>query len=345
MKKRLFFWIKIAVLLAVGIFVTVKLRQAWLNVQGKKIAIEWRWGWIAAAGFAASMLTSSLVWRWLAQKMGTSHEGARRDGLPTVPLLGAYTFSQLGKYIPGKLGLLVMRIERCNRFGMKASICTMSTLLENALYLLSGGLAGMLAIGRILDELRAEGWINAFQQQWQWPLTGAAMAVLAAGCHPRVFYGAINWALRRAKRPEIPRRQQLGMLTLAMAILGFMPCWLFGGVALWASTRCVQAVDPRDCVWFAGAFALSVIIGMATLMPGGIGFRELVLGAAVTLQMPPAMPRDQALLVGGAAAVLQRLFQVVAEIGLGAAGAVVSGRSGRMPEEPNQANLAQESRR
>jgi len=45
--------------------------------------------------------------------------------------------------------LLLMRIERTGRLGMPARVCTLSTLLETALYMISGAIVGMLGIVRI----------------------------------------------------------------------------------------------------------------------------------------------------------------------------------------------------
>ena len=316
MKKPWLSLLKLLILFAVIWIVGTKLRSAWLNVQQKQLAIDWRWSPIAILSLSANMLTSSLVWRWLAWRKG--------DRSPTLPLLGAYFFSQTGKYIPGKIGLLLMRVERAARFGMSPGICTMSTLLENILYLISGGLFGMLAIGKILDELRARDLITASQQRWQWPLIAALMLIMMFACHPAIFYGIINRGLRFAKKSPIPPEQRLPLAPILISIFAFIPCWLFGGIAIWASTRCVQNIAFTDSAWLAPAFALSVIIGMASLMPGGLGARELVVGSAVTLQLTPAIGHDPAFIAGTAAALLLRLFQVISEITMGAIGILLT---------------------
>jgi len=64
-----------------------------------------------------------------------------------------------------------------------------------------------------------------------------------------------------------------------------VPCRLFGGTALWAAARCVHEVEVGAIVWFAGAYALSVVLGMASFLPGGLVVRDGILGAAVTMQL------------------------------------------------------------
>jgi uncharacterized membrane protein YbhN (UPF0104 family) len=277
------------------------------------------------------MLTSALVWRAMAARMG---ERGGNPHLPTLPLLGAYTFSQMGKYVPGKVALVLMRIERASRFGMSAGVCTLATLLENALYVVSGGLCGMLAIFRVLAELRAQHTITEAQQHLAWPLVIVALIAILAVCHPAILYGVINGVLKGMKKEPIPPERRATLLTLITTVLGFFPCWLLGGLALWASTRCVAPVDFSAALWFAGAYALSVVIGMISFLPGGLGIREGVLGIAVTIQLAPILGHDDAIKLATAAAGLQRLFQIIAELLMGAFGAAITAR------RPTAAQLA-----
>jgi hypothetical protein len=128
------------------------------------------------------------------------------------------------------------------------------------------------------------------------------------------------------KRPEVPSTERLGVGTLALAVVGFMPCWLFGGLALWAATRAVQAVPLSDCWWFGGAFALSVIIGMASFLPGGALIREAVIWAVVTLELSQHMPHDEAKRIATVVAILLRVFQLAAELTLGTLGGILTAK-------------------
>jgi len=317
MSKRLLFWLKVLLLLGIACMVGKALYQAWGDDALSKVAIDWRWGGIALAGFTGSMLTSACVWRWLAHKMG--------DRSPTLPLLASYTYSQMGKYFIGKVVLLLMRIERTQRFGMDPALCTLSTLLENALYMISGALVGMLAIVRITGEVKAQ------YRPLLWPVTLVLVVLLITACAPPVFYGLVNRLLRKIKKPEVERRNRLGAATLALAVLAFTPCWFFGGLAMWGSCQCVHLVPLADCWWFAGAYALSVIIGMASLLPGGALIREAVLGAAAALQFStlPGVTHADAVLLGSAVAILQRIFQLIVEILLGLTGLLLTRNSPR----------------
>jgi uncharacterized membrane protein YbhN (UPF0104 family) len=157
------------------------------------------------------------------------------------------------------------------------------------------------------------------------PATVGAIAVLVAVCHPRVFYGLVDRLLKAMKRPAVAEGERLGVGRVAVAVAGFLPCWGFGGLSMWAAARCVWPVGLWECAWFAGAFALSVIIGMASFLPGGLGIREAVVVGALTIEMAPAVGHSKAVILATVAAALQRLFQIVAEVGLGVAGGAVTG--------------------
>jgi uncharacterized membrane protein YbhN (UPF0104 family) len=245
-------------------------------------------------------------------------------------MVGAYCFSQMGKYIPGKIALLLMRIERAGRFGMTAGTCTLSTLQENALYIISGAFTGMLAMTHISDALPPKFHLV---RAAIWPASIGVIAILGAACHPRVFYGLVGALLKKMKKPSIAPEQKLGEVTLLLGVLAFVPCWAFGGFALWASTCTLHVVPIGDCFWFIGAFSLSVIIGMISFLPGGTGIREAVLGIAVMLQLSRSgMDHDQAVLIGALVAVVQRVCQIAAELLVGIAGAVLTRRSAATAE-------------
>jgi hypothetical protein len=327
--KQTILMIKIAIFVGVVAFVARFVWLAWqnwnkqvaaanqANMQVSLATIDWRYGIVAVLGFIGVMLVSGLTWRWLAWRMG--------DRSPTVRAVGAYIFSQMFKYVPGKVALLLARIDRAGRFGMTGEICTLSTLLENALYMVSGALVGMFAVTHIAAALPAGLPHRALLVAAMWPVTIAAVVVLAGACHPRVFYTLVNALLKKMKMAPVPREERLGTGTLAAGVLMFVPCWACGALALWGSTCCLLAIPIGDCAWFIGAFSLSVIIGMLSFLPGGAVIREVVLGTAVTLQLQASgVPEAQAVLLGTLVAILQRVFQLAAELILLVVGAVLT---------------------
>ena len=289
-----------------------QLYGAWSTTRTVQLQVDWRYAPLGILGFCGAMLTSGLVWRWIAARMGDHH--------PTVPLLGAYTFSQMGKYIPGKVMLLLMRIERTGRVGMDARVCTLATLLENFIYLISGGLAGLAGLAAFSKELRVEGHL------WVLPACGVALVLLISATHPAIFYRLMNAALKQFKRPPVDEAHRLRMPELLACVGMFLPCWGFGGLAFWASGRCVAPMLPlSSVVVLMGAFALGVIIGMVSLLPGGAGIREAMMGFFLALELGHVgVDHNTAIRYATVAAILQRLYQVIVEAGLGLAGGALT---------------------
>jgi uncharacterized membrane protein YbhN (UPF0104 family) len=320
MKKKVIFWVKLVIMLTVLGGVGFALWKSWKKLDETHIAVHWAWGAISVAGFCCSMLTSGIVWRWLSRRM-ERRSGSTLTRGHSIPLIGAYTFSQLGKYFPGKVALVLMRIDRSKPFGMSAGICTLSTILENALYMISGALVGTIAIFKVASTPQMAPF-----RVFLWPVTVGGMAMLAIACYPPVFYGLVNRLLVKMKKEPVDRSAWLGLGSLVTGVLGFVPCWIFGGIALWSSARAVHDVGLFDSWWFAAAYALSVIIGMASVLPGGVGVRDVMLGVAAMLQFQHAgVGYDTAAVYGAAVAVLQRLFQIVAELIMGGMGGALTG--------------------
>ncbi len=329
MKKQWITLLKLALMLVILGFVGRQLYNAWANTQSVSLHVDWRYAPLAILGFIGSMLTSGLVWRWIARKMGDHH--------PTIPLLGAYTFSQMGKYMPGKVLLLLMRINRTGRFGMDPRTCILSTLLENFIYLISGGLAGLAGLIAYNKELQADESLG-MARFWVLPACAVLVAVLISATHPAIFYRLMNVALKRFKRPPVDAAHRLRMGDLLLCVIMFMPCWAFGGMALWASARCVAPMLPfGSVVVLMGAFALGVIIGMVSLLPGGAGIREAMLGFFLTLELTHCgVDHNTAIRYATVAAVLQRLYQIIVEAGLGLLGGVITSAVPKPVQEIHQ---------
>ncbi len=290
--------LKLAILLALLGYVGWKLREAWSTVSHDPIRIDWFFAGLSVVFFAGTMLTSALTWRWLAWRMGDRSE--------TVPLLGAYCFSQMGKYVPGKVMLLLMRLERTKRMGMDGQVCVVATLVENAMYMVSGGLVAAVTLVIFLRgrPMLMVGVIGG-------------MVVLLLAFHPKIFYWAVNKGLKKMKRAEVAEGNRLGIGQLLAAVAMFMPVWFFGGVSLWCATRAITpGIEWREFASIPGGYALGVTGGMASFLPGGIGANEGV----KTLMLEPVVGVKIAALAAG----VQRLAQIIVELALGLIGGVIT---------------------
>jgi uncharacterized membrane protein YbhN (UPF0104 family) len=313
---------KIVVLAVVVAVVVWKLTTAWQEVGAAQlraaIDINWRWALLSLLGFGGMLLTSATAWIWLLRH--TDLAGS------LLQLYGAYCFSQMGKYVPGKITLLLMRLERTRRLGVDGYAVSVSTILENATYMISGAAVGMLVLLRFAVARNGPSYL--------WLLVGVSSSVLVllAAIHPSGLYRFVNPVLRKFGRPEIAPDQRLSMRTLLVSSIMMLPCWLFGGFALWATIRCLIPVPVTHFWGLVSAFALSVLAGMVSFLPGGLGVREIVQGVfllpVVSMSIVPAdASHAKAQLIVTLVVVLLRILQIAAEAGLGLLGGLLTASS------------------
>ncbi len=316
---RLVVGAKVIILAAILTVVGWNLHTAWREVGVAQlraaIDIDWRWALIPPLAFGGMLLTSATAWIWLLRQLESSGS--------LLHLYGAYLFSQMGKYVPGKITLLLMRLERSRRLGASSYAVTISTIMENATYLLCGAAVGVLVLLRFAASSGGPRYL------WLLLIASASILVLLAAIHPAILYRFVNPILRKLGRSEIAADQQLSMRSLLISSIMMIPCWFFGGLALWATVRCLVSVPAIHLWGLVSAFALSVLVGVVSFMPGGLGVRELVQGLfllpIVRMSITSADASDAKVkLLVTLAVMLQRVLQIAAEAGLGLIGGVLT---------------------
>jgi uncharacterized membrane protein YbhN (UPF0104 family) len=288
--------------------------------------IRWDWiGWSALA-YAVSLFPSGLV---LAQAL----RGLRqRVSLPLVT--AAQLIGHLGKYVPGKAMVVVLRAAVLNRgpFRVSARVATAAVVIETASLVAVGSVLS-LALVVVLD---TPSWLR-----WGTALLAAGGLV---GTLPPVLRMVFSrrWGLVPAVGPEtIPGNSPAaevvdrlpdvqnpsGRKGLAARLVQPIPLdwtakemaeswlwctisWVFTGLSMTAIVLALiprpLPTDPWSLTLISSAAAmLAFVAGFLSLLPGGALVRELVL--ATLLQ--PAIGQGPALL----AAVAARLVQLAVE--------------------------------
>lgn len=174
-----------------------------------------------------------------------------------------------GKYVPGKIWLLVGRAVLVADSHRVAHSPLVAASMNNQLIALWCGLAlGSLALLGTPD-LRHAGWLLVGG------LALLAMVIFSDGANV-----ATNQALRLLRRsaPELPRLRPAVVATIAPWYLAQWVCWCLG---FWLLCAALTTTTPP---WLTGpAFALAATLGLLALIaPGGFGVREGVLAAVLT---------------------------------------------------------------
>jgi glycosyltransferase 2 family protein len=284
-------WILAALIIA---FLVYGLAANWDKLQKQNVRID-ALQFVFATLFNVIFLASqAFVWR----------ECVRFLGYPLpIPTAGSiWITSQVSKYVPGKVMLLIVRVLYGERAGVPKSATILSIYLELVLMVVTGTSVFLLFCPDLLSKFEGAHLHPAIP-----PILVAAGI---AGLHPKLLNLVVNFGLRLLKREpvkiDIPYWKLLSLGVILMA------GWLFHGLAALSSVRAVGITVKAGLLTHTGFFAVSWVLGfLSFLTPGGIGVREGVLAFA--------LGTIYSMEIGIAVALISRLAWVLAEIVLAGA--------------------------
>jgi uncharacterized membrane protein YbhN (UPF0104 family) len=286
------------------------------------------WLLLSAGLYAASWLPSVWFWRQLMRALGgrSSFADAAR----------AYYCGSLGKYVPGKAMVLVLRGSLMNGRGCPGRTAAITAAYETLTMMGTG-----LLVGIVLAPL--PDWVPARDQPLFVPVVVAAVCAALP-----VLARLLSWAVVKMSPPDLIELEPLtGDVAEPTTRADFpksklaIPTWLVGaGCAAFVVSWAIQGLslgvtltavgEPfRWQEWpvWSGAMALSTSLGFAVLFaPAGLGVREGLL-AAVLMQAGV----DKRVAV--AATVLSRIVSFVCDL-VTAAALYPSVRSRLVSPEP-----------
>lgn len=206
----------------------------------------------------------------------------------------AYFYSILGKYIPGKVFMLLARIPAYEEAGVPARKVTVCFFLENICTLLG---AAFLFIASL----------QFFPNQILGQYKGATLALIAAFVvciHPRVIncvLRPLEQLLKKDLKVSISYPQMLSVVFL------FVLNWIVLGFGFYMLTCSIYPLSMSRFLYVSGIFGLSVIIGiLAVFAPSGLGVREGI----IVLGLGAVMPQEYAVIVS----VVSRIWMTLSEL-------------------------------
>jgi uncharacterized membrane protein YbhN (UPF0104 family) len=211
--------------------------------------------------------------------------------------LRAYLISHLGKYVPGKAMVVVMRVGLLAPYGARPATAAFATLYETLTMMAAGGLIAAAGFAVPPPQLGAL-------------VLGAALGVaFLVVVDPLVFP-----RLSRLISLPFPGVGPEALPRISRGLLGVGLLWSSAGWALLGLSQVavVRAVAPAGVpvgLWPAviGGVALATVAGFAVaVLPGGLGVRE---GVLMTV-LAPALGPDTAVI----AALALRLTWVLGEL-------------------------------
>jgi hypothetical protein len=306
-------YFKLAVVVVVCIAVGGTLRSGWAKL-GEQ---SWQWNlpWLFASGILYLFGLLPMAWYW---RRTLSALGQPPDWFAT---LYAYFMGHLGKYVPGKALVVLIRVGLIRRSVTSIRLAVASVMLETLTMMAVGG---AMAAALALFVLKIDAWLA---------LVALAMAAVAGvPTLPPI-------ARRLAGRPGVVNVKELERqasgeqqgndaaaikptdavamqqgLTVRLLVSGWLAgavCWTAMGLSLWATLRGIGVDDvspTADLPLLVAAVSFAVVAGFLSFLPGGIVVRDVLL---VEL-LAPACGAAQALV----AAVLIRLIWLLSELAI-----------------------------
>jgi hypothetical protein len=222
-----------------------------------------------------------------------------RFGVRLAPaeLLRIQALAWGGRYLPGKVGLLLGKLTVLDSGRLQVRQLGQSVLVEQVAFICAGVLVAAALLSQPPDWLASQRFGPA-TANW------TALRLLTAAAAVAVFL-AVSWTSERTllAQRHIPIRRLLGYTVLLALHCG---PHLFAGLGLawllWAAGLADAAQWPRA----VAALSLANVAGvLAIFAPAGLGVREAVLTAAIAPHM--------ALTAAAAISVLLRILTLVAD--------------------------------
>lgn len=249
--------------------------------------------WLVASGllYLAGMLPPALFW----------HRILVQTGQPAgmMESVRAHYISQLGKYVPGKWMVILLRRVLLRDPKVEHTVVAASVFFETFTFLAVGA-----AISAIL--------LLVWHTSQILPIALAAGSVVLFGV-PTIPY-VFEFLLRKLGVTRLNptagkkfRKITWGSLVAGWALM--VVGWLLQGASLWATLRGLGAADAgpfQDLPLDTAVAVLSIVAGFLSQIPGGLGVKEWV--SAQLLQ--PSYGESMAIV----SVIIYRLVLVVSEL-------------------------------
>lgn len=218
--------------------------------------VDWS---LAVVAYLGSMLLSCVFWHRVLKAVGQQPEFTKS--------LLAFSASQLGKYVPGKAMVVIVRTDIIRGPNVKVGPAAASVFVETLSWIFVGAVIASLLL------------VFQFRDQRVLQVIALTMAIIA---------GILTWPsnFRRIAKRILARRVEdpsifdgLDFATMGFGWLVMAVAWCLNGLSLWLVIRGLPGAEiiVRDYPLCLACVSLATVAGFVSLLPGGLGVRELVI--------------------------------------------------------------------
>lgn len=277
------------------------LYQAWDQLHEHQWHFEFPWLIAGGVLYLAGMAPAALFWHLVLRALGQPSR--------FWATFRAYSIGHLGKYVPGKAMVVVIRTGLVCSEEVSAAVAAVSVFVETLT---------MMAAGSFLSAAILAIWYRDRGLPW-YVSAGAVGLMIVSGLPtlPPLFRLLVRLAGVGRSCPETQEKLRAlgyGTLLAGWGLMGIM--WILWGLSYWATLRAmgVHAAAPiGELPVYTLTVSLATVAGfIAVVMPAGAGIREAVLAELIIPYLASLVPKPQ--LIAWASAIVLRVVWLGTEL-------------------------------
>jgi len=278
--------------IAIFLFLARMVWENWSQVRNASFTLKPLPLILSSLIFGFSFFVQLWAWYLITLKLGIA--------LSLRETLENWFYSQLGKYLPGKVWMILGRFYLYESKGKSKKLISTALYFEMVTIMVAGGLLFLFALfGFEETSFLFRG------MQIGWGVLILLMAFL--GLHPRILEKVINWVLIRFNREGIVL--SITYLDVLWILFICVLSWLIGGVGFYLFVDSIYPISSKYFLFLTGGLAISSTLGLiAVFAPAGLGVREGTLVYLLTYVVPAP--------IAVILSVATRLWLTLIEIGL-----------------------------
>lgn len=302
--------LKWALLVFVLYFVGLQGYQLYQEQREALAEIQIRPLWLILSGVCSIVAWLPSVWFWQRLMIDS---GEKPEFWPTAR---AYYCGHLGKYIPGKVSVLLIRATLLKEFGVRVSVAALSAAYET-LAVMGVGLVLFLAlVPYVINANQLTEWPVWIQSIQSRPLLVPSLFIFVLFVSLPFLSRLLNLISKKISKSEVEassveNQTSISVRLLYVGVVAFLISWMLHGLSL---GLIIASLGSSGLAWqewplWTAAISAAFALGFAALFaPAGLGVREGLI--AFILAGSPAIGPVNAFV----AALLIRIVSFVSEI-------------------------------
>lgn len=278
---------KVIFLILVAVFLVRYFYRNYDDFKNLDVKINWAVFVLSIFFYFIYKYTLASLWHYITK--------LNRCSITYSKAVTTYLYSILGKYIPGKVFMLLARVPAYEEEGAPIRKVTICFFLENICTLLGAAFLFLISLFFFPNELLND---------YKWLTIG--LVILFFICiNPKIINFFLRILEKFIKKKDLVIPISYGQMI--KVVLLFICNWLVVGTGFYMLTCSIYPVPASEFLYVAGVYGLSCIIGiLAVFAPSGIGVREGIMLLGLGL----VMPSEYAMIIS----IVSRLWQTVAEL-------------------------------